>query len=646
MNKVTAELNENKLCIIREKNGVLFDHLELNIDDIPFKEIQVLSEIIKKEEKEIQYQIFLLERIEGTDVEEVEQVILVYSTRKYIKYIITSRAEAYRRLIIRHNRLMYACINSRSLSFFWFGYLVNRYHLDISEIKVCVDEINCIPCKVNVLSDEIKQNLYNRLKNIHKITFSMNDLIYKNAVINCNVKFMLRVNDTEVIIPMKRKNAKIEEQEEGWAEKMLRRNYYIPMKSKFCRNYAFHIRRSLAGNIVFVRRQMEEIEHTIKFRFLESKLFSFILYHIGKFTKKLRKKKINLFYEKFAEKAEEGSFNLFLKAQDSKKSKSFYTIKKDTEDYNLIKAQKNIVTKFSLKYYWLIYTSDSFISTESPTHINIIRSNNKYIRRSYNEKEFIFLQHGVTYMKCHGVNSPFVVGKEATPSYLVVGSQKEKRVVSEMLGLEENRILNTGLPIFSNVEYKHLGEDSKNIAVIMLTWKPYEEYLEDFEMSSYYKNIVAIYDILVRYLDPEDVIIVPHPKIRELMENTRLKDSVWNRPISEVLSLAKLLITDYSSVCYNSFYQGGGVVFFQEDLDYYEQNNGKLIPNDEEYIGERVFSVGELEEVLKQGLDNHKIILSRFRTPEFEKRYLTINEFTDGKNIERIYGELLERNIL
>lgn len=645
MNKITAEIRENDLVISREKNGTIIDYLEVRIDDIPYKETQVLPEVIKKEEKEIQYQIFLLEKIEGKDAQE-DQVILVYSTRKYIKYILATRAESYRRLIVRHNRLLHVKLNSRSLSFLWFGYIVNRYQLDISDIRVFVDEFNCLPCNVNVYADEIEQNLFNRLKNIHKIDFRMDELIYKNAVINCGIKILLTVNGIEVSIPMKKKINKIEALEKGWREKMLRRNYYVPFKSKFYQDHAFHIRRSLTGNIILVRRMMEDFEHTFKFKVLENRLVSLAIYNVGKIVRKCRKSKINLFYEKFAEKAEEGSYNLFLKAQDSTKSKSYYIIREDTDDYNKIKSQKNVVRKFSLKYYWLLYTSNSFISTESPTHINIIRSNNKYIRQSYNEKEFIFLQHGVTYMKCHGVNSPFVVGKEATPSYLIVGSQKEKRVVSEMLGLDEERILNTGLPIFSNVEYKHLNEQSKDIAVIMLTWKPYEEYLEDFEMSSYYKNIVAIYDILIRYLEPEDVIIVPHPKIRELMENTRLKDSVWNRPISEVLSFAKLLITDYSSVCYNSFYQGGGVVFFQEDLDYYEHNNGKLIPEDDEYIGERVFSVSELEKVLKKGLDNHKIILSRFRTAEFEKRYLTINEYTDGKNIERIYNELLERNIL
>ena len=74
MNKITAEIRENDLVISREKNGTIIDYLEVRIDDIPYKETQVLPEVIKKEEKEIQYQIFLLEKIEGKDAQE-DQVI-------------------------------------------------------------------------------------------------------------------------------------------------------------------------------------------------------------------------------------------------------------------------------------------------------------------------------------------------------------------------------------------------------------------------------------------------------------------------------------------------------------------------------------------------------------------------------------------
>lgn len=202
------------------------------------------------------------------------------------------------------------------------------------------------------------------------------------------------------------------------------------------------------------------------------------------------------------------------------------------------------------------------------------------------------------------------------------------------------------MAIFSKIPYKHLTQDSDDIAVIMLTWKPYEEMEEDFTKTSYYKNTIGIYEILRRYLSADQIKIVIHPKTNGHLENTPLASSIWTRPISEVLSIAKLLITDYSSVCYNSFYQGGGVVFFQEDLNFYEKENGKLIPADDEYIGRRAFTFEELQTVLEDGLHDGQILLNHFRTPEFEQRYQTINEFSDGRNIERICDSLRNLKIL
>ena len=127
---------------------------------------------------------------------------------------------------------------------------------------------------------------------------------------------------------------------------------------------------------------------------------------------------------------------------------------------------------------------------------------------------------------------------------------------------------------------------------------------------------------------------------------TDLKDKVWNGTVAIILQKTKLLITDYSSVCYNAFYQGAGVVFYQPNLKKYEKNNGKLIPNEEEYIGIRVFEPNELEKILQQGIKNQKIQLEFFRTMEFEKRYEQINEFCDGKNISRIVDFLKNKEII
>ena len=131
-----------------------------------------------------------------------------------------------------------------------------------------------------------------------------------------------------------------------------------------------------------------------------------------------------------------------------------------------------------------------------------------------------------------------------------------------------------------------------------------------------------------------------------MLTSTDIKECVWQGKISEILEKTKMLITDYSSVCYNSFYQGGGVVFYQPDLEVYETYNGKLVPNDDEYIGKRAFNIKELEEITRQTIENGKINLGQIRNSKFEENYKTINEFTDGKNIERIFNELKRLKIV
>ena len=180
----------------------------------------------------------------------------------------------------------------------------------------------------------------------------------------------------------------------------------------------------------------------------------------------------------------------------------------------------------------------------------------------------------------------------------------------------------------------------------MLTWKPYEEQLDNFEESDTYKETVKVYNMLSKYIDKNKIIVSTHPKALELMKNTNLKDSLWDKPYSEMLEKAKLLITDYSSVCYNSFYQGAGVIFYQPDIEKYELENGKLIPTDNEYIGKRVYNINELEKNIKQTIKDGKIDLNVVRTEKFENNYKSINNFSDGKNIDRIYEKLIKKKII
>ena len=633
MSKIEVTLKDDKLVI--EKKNSRID--EKNIEKIPLDLIEYgksyKSNINASNAKE-KNKVFFMETIErdksisqkneemddesdnekdGEDVKE-NDVIIVYSKDGIIRYAYCTQSDAYRKIIRLRYRILKVSLTKKVLKIKVLAYVINNCKRNIKETTFYIDEVLGQKCTLKEYTKQISKLQILEDRNIYTFKFKIDDIIADKSVINGPIRFALNID--------------------------------APMKSVFTKDYAIHIRRTIKGNLALVQRLKEPIENTFKFKIMESRPVSSFLYFVSKILIKIRKNSINLLYEKFASKAEEGTYDLFLLMQKNNKGKNYFIITEDSPDYEKIKDNKNVVKRYSLKYYWLLYNANNFISTEAPIHLNILRSNNKALRKSIIDKPFIFLQHGVTYLKAQANNSTFAKGKEGEVSYIVVGSEKEKDIVVDMLGIDEEQVLKTGLPIFSKIKYNHINENSDDIVTIMLTWKPYEEQLYNFEESTYYNNVLKIYNMLTKYIDKNKILIIGHPKANELLNNTDLKDALYQGQISKALEMTKLLITDYSSVCYNAFYQGAGVVFYQEDIEKYEAENGKLIPNDDEYIGKRAFNINELESIIMEIIENNKIKLSEVRRKEFENNYKTINEFTDGKNIDRIYEKLIKLRLI
>ena len=617
---------DNILSIEKEEKGQITERWTKSLADIKRLSSADLDFVIDQEN---QFQLYLWQPVE-------DKILMVYSKVTKIKYALTSVTNASLRLIKRYNNTLNVSINKDDLTIQWYGAVINLFHMKLSDMRFCIGDVISKPLDIPVFTQDFKDDKMKNTECIQTIRIKTSDLIQKDEKINSRIFISFKINDIPIEYPVRMEMPADED----------KKYLYVPLCSTFYKDHAIHLRRNGYENLMLICRKMETVEYTRGFRFWESSFISKMLYHLGQNAKKKSAKKVCLFYEKFSMKAEEGTFDIFEKTRAEGFDGSYFIIDAQSPDYDKIKNKPGVIKKYSAKYYWLLYRANAYISTEIPMHLNLLRSNNSFFRRTVAENPLIFLQHGVTYLKCHGKNSPLIAGKEGAPSYIVVGSEKEKQVVAQSMNIPEDHILKTGLPIFSKISHKHLNQHSDDIAVIMLTWKPYEEHLEDFRESSYYKNTLRIYDVLSKYLPAENVIIVAHPRIESLIAGTPLASSIWKKPISEVLSIAKLLITDYSSVCYNSFYQGGGVVFYQEDLEYYEQENGKLIPTDDEYIGKRIYSIDQLEQILKEGIQNQQIDLEYFRTKEHDKRYLTINEYTDGKNIDRICDELKRLHII
>ncbi|EOS25715.1 hypothetical protein C806_01842 [Lachnospiraceae bacterium 3-1] len=564
------------------------------------------------------------------------EYILVYSVNKKIKYTKGAPEIILKRLLPFKIKILSLRMNKRRLSICMVGYFINAYsNLQIGTQNVCADNV-CSKCEFPITDQ--KTNIIKMIMRgaIQKIKMGMDEIVDSVSTIDKNISAEIEVNGIKIPYGLPKRK---------WRVKVSKK-YFAPIAKIIRDGFMIFVRRNARGNIVLVTRMADEYETTGKYRFWESKIVSRFLYYCGKIVSNFSKKQVNLYFEKETMKAEEGTYEVFSLASENQTSDNYFIIDPKSEDYERICQDKNVVLKYSPKYYWLVYRANNVITTEAPAHLNILRSGNKYIRFRMIELKFVFLQHGVTYMKCHGPTSAFVAGREAEPEYIFVGSEKERDVVVDMLRIPEERVLITGLPIFSTIPYKHITAESEDFVTIMLTFKPYEERLDNFEKSRYYHAIIELYDILKNYVPEEKILIVAHPRIQYLLETTSLKERMWNRPISQVLEITKLMITDYSSVAYNSFYQGAAVLFYQEDIEEYEEVCGNLIPRDEEYIGLRAFDLQEFEDILGQIIQNQKIVLDVARTKEHEENYNSINEFHDGKNVERIYEKLAELKLV
>jgi len=639
MSQIKTEIKDGILKIEKIRARKTKDDIEeIELERLEYKE--EYKSKIKISNQEEQNKIFLIQELEGINEEGTTDAIVVYSGLSRIMCKKAPIDAVYRTFVKVPYKILKASISKKYLKFTVFAYFKNLYGLDVKDIKFSIDSNNYKDVELKQYvkkKNKIKMLLE---KNTYKFKFKISDLIDSNEEINNYTSFLININGLDVQFKLGIKDKKIKK------KKLAKKYYNLPMKSKYIGDYAIHIRRTIAGNLILVKRLVEPIEKKIKFKFLESKAVSKILYGIGKKLTKIRRKNINIFYEKFASKAEEGVYELYSMCKESKISKNYFVIDTESPDYQKIKADKNVVKRFSFKYYWLIYNAKWFVASEAPSHLNVLRSNNKYFRKATYDKNFVFLQHGIIYMKNLGKNSSFKKGKEGESQYMVVSSEKERDVVVDMLGYNEEQLLKTGLAMYSNIEYNHINNNSEDIITIMLTWKPYEENLYNFEESSYYQNIIEIYEILKTYTDSQNIKIVAHPKVYDLLCNTDIKDSIWQEPISEVLKISKLFITDYSSACYNAFYQGAGVIFYQPDLELYELENGELIPNEDEYIGKRALNKDEFIKVLNESIKKKKIDLNVLRTKEQEEIYKTINEFSDGENTKRIHENLKDVKIV
>ena len=399
-------------------------------------------------------------------------------------------------------------------------------------------------------------------------------------------------------------------------------------------------------NLAFQFREEGEYDH-LGFRVKE--LTAFAAYYLLKPYWDSRH--IQLVYEKFCMMAQDNGYYFFKYCMDHEEEKRqknhiYYVITKDAPDRKKLDAyQSHLVDFMSIRHMIYMIAAELLVSTDTRNHLYAMRQRGSILKRYLRKKPLVFLQHGVTALK--KVDFFYGKGKSGSCNLFVVTSDFEKKIVEDYFGYAEDEIVNSGFARWDVLEDK--SEGLREI-LIMPTWRAWLENvtLEEFKESDYFHNYMALLNSprFHSFLEKNDLLanFYLHSKFREFIqdfsvESDRIRLIVFGEePANELMMRCKMLVTDYSSVCWDVFYLDKPVVFFQFDRDKYMEAHGSYLDMDRELFGDCAQDVDGLLTYMERCADDHFVV-----RPEYEKMQKSFYKYFDDQNSRRICDAIVKK---
>ena len=373
----------------------------------------------------------------------------------------------------------------------------------------------------------------------------------------------------------------------------------------------------------------------------------------GLFKKQLERKKIFLVHEKFCSAAQDNGYYFFRfcmeNGMEEKMHRSiFYVIDKSQQDYaNLLPYKDHVIQFMSLKHMVYSLAAKLIIASESKLHSYAWRSAESIIRpRILSGKKLVFLQHGVIGLK--RVDA-FKKGLPADSDMFITSNDLERSFIINDLGYAPDEVVVTGLSRWDVLEDKSAIVENKRI-LVMPTWRKWLDEASDevFLASEYYHRYMDLINSpkLAEILRDNDLYLdfYIHPKLSELLGKFSASDDrirlipFGTEPLNELMMECRLLITDYSSVCWDVYYQGKPVIFYQFDLAKYNETQGAYMDLEKDLFGDRAETQDKLLELLKDAVSRGFTL-----KPEYAKMRGNMYKHIDHNNSLRICEEIIKR---
>lgn len=366
------------------------------------------------------------------------------------------------------------------------------------------------------------------------------------------------------------------------------------------------------GNVVIRYREKTNYD---KLLYRKRERLARMLYYMGKPF--WDRKGIVLMCERFSTAAQDNGVHMFAYYMEQGRKNVYYVIRYDMSDYQKVKQYgKQVVEFMSVRHMIYVQAAKAIVSTDTRKHAYRWLGPNSHIEDALLTKPLVFLQHGVLGMK--KVSRTYDRYRSNAADLFITSSELEKKIVNESFHYEPERIAVTGLARWDVLFDKSDEREEKEILFIP-TWRSWMDNVEreDFLKSEYYRTYKHLLeserlDDILRKNNLRMIFCMHHkfrefaeefPKVSERIERFDFGDT----PVNELIMRSSCLVTDYSSVAWDSFYLKKPCIFYQFDYERYMKNQGSYLDMENELFGVRVKEedalLDAIEECIKSGFN-------------------------------------------
>ncbi len=282
---------------------------------------------------------------------------------------------------------------------------------------------------------------------------------------------------------------------------------------------------------------------------------------------------------------------------------AYYPITKSCMDYEKVHQLGNAIEFASFKHYMLFWAAQKqFTSSKNAGFPSRICED--LVQWNFHRFEYILLNHGITRGK-----SPVVDPTKTNFDYICTCSDLDKKIIVEDNGQDPEIVVTTGFARHDNLQ---VGNHTlTNSIIIMPTWRSWlnakyarnskqlDEYTKDFLQSQYYLAYMELLndESFLNWIEEKqiDVYFYLHDNAQYFRKyysspSKRVHiEGINSADIQQLLIKGDLLITDYSSVCYDFAYMEKPVIYFQFDrqqFEEYQYKPGKYYSYEKNGLGE------------------------------------------------------------